>query len=438
MRRLFYSLKFTILEFFKYSRPVNILAGYVLAVKAILSLKRKKRLETLLRSFRFAEGALLETLLRILIGKHLQPDNQTIWTDLEIGLERYQDIVADPRLTRTIILKAPRPNGEKGVILSTFEYNWLRIFSGIEDIQKLERQFDFILSTSWSPTDYAILGLALSKLSGTIFVQSCSYAEIPKLERFSPRIKCLETLPCDWVDPGKFSPKPYNDREIDILMVSVWAPFKRHWAFFEALSKMPKDLRVALIGQPHDPYTMDDVQNLETVFGVRQDIEYLESIPVERVYRYQCNSKVSVFFSLREGCCVAAVESSGSPVAMLHDAHIGPKAYINENTGILLMPQRMHRQLLQFLEKAESCRAREWALNRISCYQSIEKLNRLLKEEATRRNRPWTENLVAPCWSAHPTFRSERDKNKLRPQFEKMHERYPRVFGKDLCDRSRK
>jgi hypothetical protein len=34
-----------------------------------------------------------------------------------------------PALTRSIILKAPAANGEKGILLLTFEYNWALCYS---------------------------------------------------------------------------------------------------------------------------------------------------------------------------------------------------------------------------------------------------------------------------------------------------------------------
>src|SRR5256885_16271715 len=67
------------------------------------------------------------------------------------------------RSTRTIVLKAPQANGERGVLLVMFEYNWLRLFANVLDLEHLNERFHLVLSTSWSPTDYALLGLALSR-----------------------------------------------------------------------------------------------------------------------------------------------------------------------------------------------------------------------------------------------------------------------------------
>jgi hypothetical protein len=39
---------------------------------------------------------------------------------------------------RTVVLKEPSTDGEKGVILLTFEYNWLKLLDGIRDFRWLE------------------------------------------------------------------------------------------------------------------------------------------------------------------------------------------------------------------------------------------------------------------------------------------------------------
>jgi hypothetical protein len=106
--------------------------------------------------------------------------NSDLWSKVAANLPRYRKLLEDePSLTRSIILKAPLADGEKGVLLMYFEYNWARLACGLLDAEFdwLDRHYDFILSTSWSPTDYAVLALYLAKTSGPVFIQPCNYGE---------------------------------------------------------------------------------------------------------------------------------------------------------------------------------------------------------------------------------------------------------------------
>jgi glycosyltransferase involved in cell wall biosynthesis len=395
------------------------------------------RASLLMRAYRLAEKKRTREALRVQAGPYLNGANGAIWRERQIGWSRYPRATESSRLNRTVILKAPHPNGEKGVMLVMFEYNWLRLLAYVKDLQSLGEEFDIILSTSWSPTDYALLALALQSLPGTIFVQACNYSEIPWIEEFSPRLKCLPTIACDWINPDCYRPKPFAQRQTDILMVANWAPFKRHWQFFDALRRMPRDLLITMIGQEDGGHTLAMLRDQAALFGVKQDINFVENITIDDVTRHQCDSKISVILSRREGCCVAAVESlfADSPLGMMHDAHVGPRAYINKETGVLLTPDHMDLQLQRFLDNAAVFRARAWAAENISCLKSIGKVNALFRSHAERHHLPWTAELKTPYWRPYPIFLNPRDREELRPVYEDLCVRFPEVFGPDLLER---
>ena len=421
----------------KYSpRTTNLrLAGTRARLGFILDDARRANL--LMRAYRLAEAQPTREALRARAEPFLNGANGTIWREKQIGWDRYPRARESSHINRTIILKAPRPNGEKGVMLVMFEYNWLRLLANAKDLGYLSEKFDIILSTSWSPTDYALLALALQSLRGTIFVQACNHMEIPWIEGFSPRLKCLPCIACDWIDPDCYQPKPFAQRQTDILMVANWAPFKRHWQLFDALRRMPRYLRITMIGQAEGPHTLAMVRDQAAQFGVKQDINFVENIAVEDVTRHQCDSKISLVLSRREGCCVAAVESlfADSPLGMMRDAHVGPKAYISDQTGVLLTPARMDLQLQKFLENAEGSQARAWATKNISCHESIAKVNALLRSHAKQHNAPWTTDLKTPHWRPYPIFLNPNDREEMRPVYEDLCARFPEVFGTDLLQK---
>ena len=128
---------------------------------------------------------------------------------------------------------------------------------------------------------------------------------------------------------------------------------------------------------------------------------------------------------------------ANTPVAILADAHIGPHAYINSETGVLLnRKQNLGKQLLDFLERASSFQPRVWAEANIAAAISTKKLNRLLRENAESEQRPWTTDLLEPCWRAHPTLKYNPEMERLRPAYAALHQQYPTLFPSNLIDTS--
>lgn len=357
---------------------------------------------------------------------------------MQEALARYDRALASQStLTRSIILKPPAANGEKGVLLMYFEYNWARLLKGIDDLSRFTEDYNLILSSSWSPTDYSLLAAILARVPGRIYVQACNYGEIPKLLAFNPRILCLDSLPCDWIDPAAYQPRAFNDREFDFVMVANWAPFKRHYEFFAALSRMPAHLKIALVGQKEGGFTQDYIRNLARQLGVKQELIMFESIPSSKVAELQCNSKAAIIFSRREGCCVSAVEAlfAGAPLGMRADAHVGPLAYINDRTGMRFANDRpLDQQLMTLLERAPNLDPRKWAVENVSCATTHAKLNAQLKRHEVEEGRPWTTDLVLPCWRPYPMYLHQADRERLRPVYEGLATRHPRVFADNLIE----
>ena len=351
-------------------------------------------------------------------------------------LERYRQIYeGDPVLSRSLILKPPGPDGEKGVLYVAFEYNLYRLLRGLTEPAALLNRYNVVLSTSWSPTSYGLLEWALRMVPGTLYLEAGNPAEIAKLEAYHPRIRCVSTMPCEWIHPDNFTPKPHADRAYDILMVANWAPFKRHYELFGALAKLPASLKVALIGQKEAGRTAQSITATARSLGAKQEMEVFESLPIREVRKIQCDSKTAVLMSRREGSCVAAMEAlfANTPVGMRADAHVGSRKYINEHTGRLLSPRRgIHRELAALLEAAPHLEPRQWAVDHLSCHHAIARLNHELKQHAAGLGQRWTRDLAAMCWNPYPTYVREQDWQELRPLYEGLHREFPAVFPLNL------
>jgi hypothetical protein len=389
------------------------------------------------RALEFTDNAGLRDRLVARLNAWGAFEKSDIWLDLARKSPRYQSQFRHKMtLGRSIVLKAPGENGEKGALLLTFEYNWARLFLGLDPagLAWINENFNLVLSTSWSPTDYAMLALALSCVPGRLFVQSCNYEECAFIEALHPRLCCLKTLPCDWIDPTGFQAKSPDKRSIDLLMVANFGQFKRHWEFFEMLSQMPKSLKVVLVGQRSGGRNKAFIERMAREHGVKQQITVYESLDIKDVVTIQSDSKVSIIMTRREGCCVAAVESmmAGCALAMREDAHVGPKAYINNRTGRQLRPGHLVEDLQRLLDDAHNMDPRAWCLENTCNTLSHLRLNDQLRSYETKEGRLWTKDIITPRWYPHPTFAKVEEQEAMKPIYDKLHQRYPNVFAADL------
>lgn len=387
------------------------------------------------RALDLAESSALEGMARAKLSPWLT--DVALWRQVVAGLPRYRQLVpTQPGLSRSLLLKAPAEGGEKGVLLLYFEYNWARLLLGLSNAELtwLGQRYEVILAASWSPTDYATLALAAATLPDGAWVQPANRAEGAKIQAFHPGLRVLDSLACDWVNPAFYDPKPFAERQIDLLMIANWGNFKRHWDFFRALMQLPKGLRVVLIGQKEGGRTMDTIRHEAVAIGVPQHLEMHESLSIDEVTAMQCDAKVSVLTSRREGGCVAVVESlfAGCAVAMRADAHVGSRAHINPQTGALLRPGRMAEDLLALHARAHELRPRQWAIENISCLRTTGKINAMIRAQAVAEGRPWTVDLAVANWRPHPTFASRPDQEAMSPAYAELNQRFPSVFPQDL------
>ena len=102
----------------------------LLLMRSVATRSRARSLESLLTACRRATWRPVRSVLRRRIAPLLQSPASSVWQEHGVGIERYYGSFADIRdltLTSSVVLKAPGSNGEKGVLYSSFEYNWLRI-----------------------------------------------------------------------------------------------------------------------------------------------------------------------------------------------------------------------------------------------------------------------------------------------------------------------
>lgn len=338
-------------------------------------------------------------------------DDAQVFRDGHVGWERYEERDFDmhtPELTTSLVLKEPGPGGEKGVLYCSFEYNWMRLLAHY-DARRILSEYFLVGASSWSPTDYVGMANFAGLSRDPLFIGISNRADVENYRVLSPVVEPVPLLASDWTHPGYYHPRPRAERDIDILMVANFLQFKRHWLLFEALRRMRRDLRVTLIGISAPGRTADDIRAEARAFGAPHDLEILSGLPNAEVGEYQERARVSLIFSRREGSCVATAEAlfAGAPVGMMHDAHVGSKAYINRRTGELFRRDGLARSLERFIERSGEYTPRAWADANITCWRSSDTLNAQLREYSVQKGLPWTRDVVPFCWRHVPTYATD-------------------------------
>jgi glycosyltransferase involved in cell wall biosynthesis len=392
-----------------------------LRLKSFMQPKVEDKLLSLAQSYRRWPSRSLERQL----AHWLTAERAAIWRERRIGWTRYHEQLTSEKLTKSLILKVPGTNGEKGVLYVSFEYNWLRLLQHFE-LRRLLDEYFLVGASSWSPPDFPAHWALAHVGPDPVFMQISNPSDMELYARLHHNIRPIPILASDWINPDLYKPKPHNQREIDILVVAGWSHVKRHWLLFRALRKMPRQLRVMLIGQDADARTADDVFREAKAFGVADRIQMIQDASINDVTKHQCNSKASIILSAREGSCVVVAESlfADAPVAMMHNAHVGSRSYINAETGVLLRADTMPTQLSEMLARSASFSPRTWAVANITSTRTTEKLNGILRGYSRERGLPWTRDIVPMCWRPDPIYTQAADNERLQSAYAALQERH--------------
>lgn len=333
-------------------------------------------------------------------------------------------------LGKGIILKPPISDQEKGVLYLTFERQWARLLrSG--HAREIARRYDVVLGPSTSPPPHVELLLMTKFWPGRVHTLLSNFDDAPLLRLLSPKIDPVPLLASSWIDPDDFTPHLPAKKDYDLVMLAHFDPVKRHWLLFEALRKLPRFCRVLLMGVPLGGRTESDLLDEARAFGVADRFELVVRPSREEVRSGLARGRVSLVFSRQEGACIAVTESlfADTPVGMFREARVGSKAFINEQTGRLLERRRLTRQLDDFIDKADSYRPREWALQHISCHVSQAVLEAHLRRAALAAGQVWTQGLLPIRKDLVPSYLSARAEAEMRPWYEDFARRYGLLLG---------
>lgn len=313
----------------------------------------------------------------------------------------------DKSVGQSIILKKPQSSDEKGVLFVAFEFQWMRLLRNA-NIELLARDYDLVLSPTWSPPQDLALLLAARMWPCEFFTILSNFDDLRAFHGLSPRIRSIPLLASNWVNPDVVPARDAKrECDFDIVMLANFAPYKRHVALFRALSRMDPSVKALLIGVPHEGRSRQTLENQAETFGVRGQVTIKPSLPDSELFRELQSAKVSVIMSLVEGSCVAVAESlfAGVPVGLLRNARIGSKAFINERTGRLIDERSLASELIDFLKHYREYDPRSWAMEAgIGCRESSRVLNEHLRRVALATGKRWTVDISPMHWRPYPTY----------------------------------
>jgi glycosyltransferase involved in cell wall biosynthesis len=373
---------------------------------------------------RLAEDATLERQINALIVEQVQrlDPSRIDWREFVADFD-------DPRVNKSIILKPYVSAREKGVLFVAFEEKWIKLLKPA-NWRELGERYTVVLSPSFSPPHVLSTYAFPAIFPGPVFTLISHPKDLDYFPRMSPNLTPVPLYASSWVNPDLFQPLPRKERAYDLLMVANFAKFKRHQAFFRALRSMPRDMRILLIGQNQDGRTDDTIREAARWYGVADRFTLLSNQPYRAIPKAYCNARASVVLSKREGSCVAIAESlfADTPAAMLQEAGIGSRVFLNDQTGRFLDGKHLARDLTDFVRNADHYQPRQWAEQNITCRRSSRVLNELLKQNALERGQEWTQDIASMQWAPDPAYLQPEDRLRLEAERCDIQER----FGLDI------
>lgn len=335
---------------------------------------------------------------------------RNLGADVEAGIAQE----SNTRIASSVVLRAPSST-DKGILYISFEYNWLKLVAA-DRLRETMRHFYVVGASSWSPTDYACFAALSGAGEDPFFVGISNTVDLAAYSVAGPQVLPLGQLASDWVDPLDFHPLPHGQRDIDIIMISHWAAWKRHSILFNALSRLPANLNVVLVGRDVDGRTAETLFVEAGAFGVKQQITAFTNIDPISVRALLSRSKVMVALSAREGSCVAVAEalSADCPVVCLKNSHIGSLKYINRETGARVSRATLGPAIARLLERRKELAPRSWYQQNSGCWNSSMRLEEELRRYAASRGRHPVEPMAPLKWAYVPTYARSEDEEKLK------------------------
>ncbi|MBN2569701.1 MAG: glycosyltransferase [Deltaproteobacteria bacterium] len=282
---------------------------------------------------------------------------------------------------RLLILSGPI-NDTKGVLIVKFTESFKYLLQ-LFDMERLCKDYVIVVEPSYSGYfDEDILQLLC--LRDPVIIETLEPVDYKFITDLESNLLPIPLGANHWVDDRVFHPIEGAEKIYDVIMVAIWAEFKRHYHLFEALSKAGKEMRVALVGKPWNK-TLEDLKEEATHYGVLHMIDFFEDLSQKKINELLNHSRCLFLLSKKEGVNKAIIEAmyADIPVFILEGFNYGfAYPFINEHTGGFINP----RELALFIRDIDDTLSRgaysprKWIESHISAKVSTEELVSMLHQ----------------------------------------------------------
>lgn len=296
-----------------------------------------------------------------------------------------------------IITVLKKPKGEeKGALIINYSY-YFPLFLRFFDVEKVAESFNIILEPSWAGFCEENI-LAYTLVNAPIFLQVYEKRDKYFIEQLNSNLIPLEVGPSWFINHNNFIPPTSGERDIDILMVAAWAKFKRHGAFFKAISTLVKsspNLQITLVGYPVD-MAKEQIIELAALNGIEKNVTIFEWITPQEVSELQKRAKVNVLWSKFEGNNRAIIEGMfcGTPVIMRKGHNYGEQYdFINSFTGYFADERNLKDVYQKIISRKDEMDPNLYVMQNRNCIVGTEIMSNVIKDYEITHHRPWSSNL---------------------------------------------
>jgi glycosyltransferase involved in cell wall biosynthesis len=314
------------------------------------------------------------------------------------------DMLASLLGARILVLKPKVSASEKGVLMVMFSET-LPVLPNMFQMDKLMEDYILVFEPSWSGYCTEDI-LVYTKYQQPVFLLGKHIEDNRFIDQLGSNLVSVDLGASDWVDPNIALPFLGKEKQYDVVMNANWGEWKRHHILFKAISRLEQKISVALIGFQWGKRTRADIEELAKYYGVHSQLNIFEKVPFEKVMEINCQSRVAILLSLKEGANRAIPEAlfCDIPAIVLKNNIGGQVRNIVTKTGILSTESRLGEDIVSILENPKRFSPRLWALENISCIRSTAKLNSQLKKTITALGENWTRDIAIRANSPDVTY----------------------------------
>jgi glycosyltransferase involved in cell wall biosynthesis len=310
-------------------------------------------------------------------------------------------------------LKAYNPNtGEKGVLILTYNYLF-QAFHAIFHSTELSRFYWMVLEPSYYRFEDP--GYSLFP-EWQVLLQAGNPVTTEAFQALGSPFHYIALTSSDWTDSDFFSPLPDQQKIYDLIYVANWAKYKQHELLFDALAKIRRPLRVALVGFRWER-TRQQIESLISKYGLTGRFEIVENVPPAEVHRLLNQSRVNLLLSRLEAGNRALYEAmfANLPSVVYRHCEGLNCASINEQTGILADEHDLSDAILAALDRLDNFSPRAWALENTGYLRSTRIVNDRLREISLQQGEPWDTDIVAKVNRPEFKYKNPEDAARFAP-----------------------